>query len=55
MIVKLTACFEIDDDNKEFFDDFKGTVENHFDHFADLDGYPELKSVYGVKLTEVTE
>lgn len=47
-IVKVEMYLEIEDD---FVSDIK-KIEHHADYFLDLDSYPEIKSVYGVKVKE---
>lgn len=49
MVVKLEMCFEIDD---ESLDEIK-KLEHHADYLLNLAEYPEIKSVYALKVTEV--
>lgn len=49
MIVKLEMTIEIEDKS---LDELK-KLEHHVDYFLNLDEYPEVKSVYAVKVMEV--
>lgn len=47
--VKVVMYFEVEDDGME---EIK-KLEHHADYILDLDGYQEIKSVYGVEVKEV--
>lgn len=49
MLVKLEMYMEIDDKS---LDEIR-KIEHHVDWFADLESYPEIKSVERVAVTEV--
>lgn len=46
--VKVTMYFDVEEDGME---EIK-KVEHHADYLLDLYSYPEIKSVYGVKVEE---
>lgn len=46
MIIKVEMNLEIDD---EKFEEIK-KIEHHADYFLDSDEYPEIKSVFDVKV-----
>lgn len=48
--VKLSMFMEVDDNS---IAEIK-KLEHHVDYILDLDNYPEIKSVYGVEVTEIT-
>ena len=48
--VKVTMYFEIADDENAMEEIKK--LEHHAERLLDLDSYPEIKSVYGVKVEE---
>lgn len=47
--VKAEMFFDVED---HFVDEIK-KIEHHAEILLDLDSYPEIKSVYGVKVEEV--
>lgn len=48
-LVKLEMFLEVTD-----YDAIK-RAENHIEEFLDLDEYPEIKTVYGVAVTDIRE
>lgn len=48
MIVKVEMNLEIEDGKLE---EIK-KIEHHADYFINLDEYPEIKSIFNVKVTE---
>ena len=48
MVVEITMQMEIEDN---FIDEIK-KIEHHADYLLDLDSYPEIKSVFNVKVKE---
>lgn len=48
MKVKVEMFFDIDDDALEEIKE----LEHHADYLLSLDEYPEIKSVYGVRVME---
>lgn len=48
--VKATMFFEIEDD---YLESMKN-LEHHVEYLLDLEGTPEIKCVYGVKVEEET-
>lgn len=49
-IVKVEMYFEIEDE-EDAMEEMK-KLEHHAERLLDLDSYPEIKSVYGVKVNE---
>ena len=49
--VKVIMFFEVDD---QYVDEVK-KLEHHADWLLDLESYPEIKSVYGVTVSEELE
>ena len=49
--VKVEMYFEIED--KENAMEEMKKLEHHAERLLDLDSYPEIKSVYGVTVTEI--
>ena len=47
--VKVEMFFDVEE---RFVDEIK-KIEHHAEFLLDLDSYPEIKSVYGVKVEEV--
>lgn len=47
MKVKLSMYIEI---NKNSFEELKRITENHIEYLLDLDSFPEIETVYNVRL-----
>lgn len=48
-VIKLEMFIEVDDDAVE---EIK-KVEHHVDYLLDFENYPEIKSVFGVKIKSI--
>ena len=51
MIAKIEMNIDINDDD---FDEIK-KIEHHVDYLLNLDDYPEIKSVFNVKVTAINK
>lgn len=52
MEVMVTMYFTVE--NNEDFQEVK-TIEHHAERLLDLDNWPEIKSVYGVRVEPITK
>lgn len=48
--VKVTLCMSIDDD---FRDELGSIVDHNIEYLIDLDGNPEIKSVYNAEVEDL--